>query len=353
MENNKKITIMDVAKLAGVSKGTVDRVVHNRGEVSKKSEEKVKKVVKELGYEPNIYASMLASKKAHTIYCLLPQFEKGEYWDLVYNGIERGIEYAKTFNVKVETILFDQYSIDSYRDACKELLKKKPSGVIIPPLFKNDTYNLTNELIDNKVPYIYIDSKLEDDSYFAYFGMPMYQSGYLCADLLTSSQTNKDIRDVAIIRIVRDKYRQSDPTINRREGFMEYMAEHYPQCELHNIFINPQNPKDILSSLDDFFTKHSNVKNIVTFNSRVYLVTNYLEKHKMSGCRVIGFDNLSKNIDALRAGVITTLITQHTEEQTFLAIQALIDLFVLKKKPAKKDNYMHMDILTRLNVDYY
>ena len=49
-----KITINDVAEAAGVSKGTVDRVLHNRGEVSEKSRQKVLKVVEELGFSPNL-----------------------------------------------------------------------------------------------------------------------------------------------------------------------------------------------------------------------------------------------------------------------------------------------------------
>ena len=48
MEN--KVTINDIARLTGLSKGTVDRVLHKRGEVSKKSYEKVMKVIEELGY---------------------------------------------------------------------------------------------------------------------------------------------------------------------------------------------------------------------------------------------------------------------------------------------------------------
>ena len=61
------VTINDVAKAAGVSKGTVDRVLHNRGEVSKKSKEKVLRVIEELGYKPNLYASMLASEENHDL----------------------------------------------------------------------------------------------------------------------------------------------------------------------------------------------------------------------------------------------------------------------------------------------
>ena len=55
-----KIRIKDIARLANVSTGTVDRVLHNRGEVSAKSREKVEKVLKEINYQPNIYASALA-----------------------------------------------------------------------------------------------------------------------------------------------------------------------------------------------------------------------------------------------------------------------------------------------------
>ncbi|HNX12560.1 MAG TPA: LacI family DNA-binding transcriptional regulator, partial [Paludibacteraceae bacterium] len=45
---NTKVRIKDIAVLAGVSEGTVDRVLHNRGEVSKKSKEAVEKVLKEI-----------------------------------------------------------------------------------------------------------------------------------------------------------------------------------------------------------------------------------------------------------------------------------------------------------------
>ncbi len=55
-----KIRIKDVAELAGVSVGTVDRVIHNRPNVSKTAREKVEKALKEMDYHPNMYASALA-----------------------------------------------------------------------------------------------------------------------------------------------------------------------------------------------------------------------------------------------------------------------------------------------------
>ena len=87
----EKATIKDIAKLTGLSKGTVDRVLHNRGEVSKKSYEKVMASVKELGYEPNVYASLLAKSQTRTIAVLLPSPDPGSYWELAASGISEGL----------------------------------------------------------------------------------------------------------------------------------------------------------------------------------------------------------------------------------------------------------------------
>ena len=59
MNEEKRITVKDIATLAGVSKGTVDRVLHNRGEVSEASREKVMKIARQIGYKPNVHASLL------------------------------------------------------------------------------------------------------------------------------------------------------------------------------------------------------------------------------------------------------------------------------------------------------
>ena len=51
----EKTRIKDIAERAGVSVGTVDRVLHNRPNVSKKSLEKVQKALDEMDYRPNMY----------------------------------------------------------------------------------------------------------------------------------------------------------------------------------------------------------------------------------------------------------------------------------------------------------
>ena len=180
--------------------------------------------------------------------------------------------------------------------------------------------------------------------------MPMYQSGYLCGYLLTEG---KKVDDIAIIRIERDAQGQSDPTVNRRAGFVDYIMEHYPGCRISNVFINPTDPVKIDETLSAFFAENPEVRNIVMFNSRIHLIAGFLQAHGMKGYNVVGFDNLEQNINALKKGLVNTLITQHPEIQAYNAVKAIVDYLVLKKKPENRDNFMHMDILTKYNTEYY
>ena len=61
MADKKNITIIDIAKLTGLSKATVGRVIGNYGNVSPESKEKVEKAIKELNYIPNAVAQGLRS----------------------------------------------------------------------------------------------------------------------------------------------------------------------------------------------------------------------------------------------------------------------------------------------------
>lgn len=346
-----KITINDVAKAAGVSKGTVDRVLHNRGEVSPSSREKVLKVVKEMGYSPNVYASILASRKEIRIVCLIPSYQPGEVWELTARGIGRGAGIVSRYGVAVETVTYDQYDNESFRAACAEVLGMNPSGVILAPMFRSDTLRFVRELKGRGILYVYIDSKLDDDDYFAYFGMPMYQSGYLCAHLLTLSGTPQQ---VTMVRILRDKKGLSDPTAGRRAGFLDYMKEFCPDTRITNILVDPKKPQEIRASLEKEFREDPGMAdNIVMFNSRIHLVAQWLREKGISGGNVVGFDILDKNVAALRDGTVKFLIAQHSDTQAAAAVSALVDSLLNQQNPAKRDNLTQLDIITKYNCDYY
>lgn len=66
----KNYTIKDIAKMAGVSKGTVDRVLHKRGKVSESADAKVKRVLNEIDFQPNPIARNLKKEQNLPGFCI-------------------------------------------------------------------------------------------------------------------------------------------------------------------------------------------------------------------------------------------------------------------------------------------
>ena len=97
MQKNKNIRLTDIARLANVSVGTVDRVIHNRGRVSEENIQRVKEIMEQVGYKPNLIARSLAVKKPCHLVALIPDFRLGDYWSAMEYGIRRAEEEWESF----------------------------------------------------------------------------------------------------------------------------------------------------------------------------------------------------------------------------------------------------------------
>ena len=104
---SKRVTIKDIAQQAGVSVGTVDRVIHERGRVSAEVKAKVLQVMQALDFEPNLIASTLAFNRAIQIGVLMPQLHSDPYWDLPLLGMRRAQQSVKHYGVGLVEQMFD------------------------------------------------------------------------------------------------------------------------------------------------------------------------------------------------------------------------------------------------------
>jgi len=69
----EKVRIYEIAKKAGVSPKTVSRVINNEPSVSKFTNEKILKIIKETNYVPNVSAQRLSTNRLKTIGLIVPR----------------------------------------------------------------------------------------------------------------------------------------------------------------------------------------------------------------------------------------------------------------------------------------
>lgn len=348
--SSQQATIFDVARLCNVSRGTVDRVIHNRGRVSQETVDKVRRAIKVLGYTPNPNASILASKKTYRFACLIPEFEKGEYWEKIHEGFISGAKSLYNYNIEVEFHLYNQTSVESFRKCAEDIIESKPNGVIMNTVFHEETELVAKLFTDAGIPYAFVDNKYDNLNYKVYYGVDPYKAGRLGAFLLTNHSNPKEVVQV---RLIRDRSHKADPNAVRRQGFLDYINCKLPQCVIHTVFINPADPRQTNNALHEFFNEHPDVRHLIMTNSRIYLIDDYLRNNPDPERVVIGFDDIEPNLASLRSGQVEFLVTRHISSQSHLALTTFAEYVIRGVAPRKRDNYLHMDILHRLNLDDY
>lgn len=346
----ERVRIKDIAKLANVSVGTVDRVIHGRSGVSQSSKEKVEEILKQLQYKPNMYASALASNKKYLFICLLPQHSAGEYWNAVEKGLHDGIKAYSDFNIFIKIFYYDPFDYNSFAKAADKIMLEKADGVILSPTIPQITCDFTEQLSHQSIPYIFLDSNITGACPLAFYGQNSEKSGYFAAKMLMLMAKNRD--EIVIFRHIKEGVIGSNQQENREKGFRNYMNEFYPSCRISEVNLHPKEDINDEFILDEYFRMHPTVNCGITFNSKVYIIGEYLRKKVNNNFSLMGYDLLEKNVTCLREGFVSMLIAQQPEIQGYNGVKTLCDYLILKKSNSCV-NYMPIDLLTSENIDFY
>lgn len=347
---NQNYTIKDIACMAGVSAGTVDRVLHNRGDVSLKSREKVQKVLDEIDYQPNMFAIGLAAKKKYNFVCVIPCYIKHGYWNSVADGIERAQKELRPFNISVSYLYYNQADRASYEEVCKKLEEIDADAVLLAPNIRETTMMLIDHLDSKKIPYVLVDFNIEEANALKYIGQDSYKSGYVAAKILMRNYLEG--QELALF-LSNNKDNPAEIQMQRRlNGFMQYIADEHPSLKVHEVVLSQTNPENNKKILDNFFQTNPRSTLGAVFNSRVYQVGNYLREMGLKMQGLIGYDLLHHNVELLKSGEVSYLIGQRPGLQGYCGMKALCDYVVFKKAidPVK---YMPIDILIKENIDFY
>jgi len=350
-ETNHKIRIKDIAALAGVSEGTVDRVLHDRGDVSAKSREAVTKVLVEMNYSPNLFARSLASKKQYHFICLFPAHQAGNYWEEIDKGFDIAAQDFMHHNVQIEKQYFNQYDTQSFVNVSNSILLRDPDAVFMAPIFREETLAFTRRLTDKNIPFSLIDSLIEEADFVTYYGQNSFNSGYIAAKLLLGSLPEDT--QIIVARTHR-KGSISNQTNTRNNGFMHYIRENNlnDRFELINVEFNNVDENANLDLLREVFATHTNIKAAITFNSKVHRLARLLETLNHTNVRLIGYDLLQQNVTYLQQGVINYLIAQRPDKQAFYSIRDMCRKLIFRQE-IKRINYVPIDILLKENIEDY
>jgi len=346
----KQTRIKDIAKKAGVSTGTVDRVIHNRGEVSPATRKKILDIVAELDYQPNLLASTLASKKNYRFGVLIPAgSDQNPYWKMPITGILKAGEELKPYGVTLDVRTYSTTSTSDFRKISQAFLKDKPDALLLAPAFYEESKRFLARCEEEDLPIVFIDAQLEYDNTVQFIGQNSCQSGHVAARLLGMGQ--KPDAKYLIFNITGEK----DQLYHFRErarGFQSFF-EIRKQRSIINIHdVDRSGVEKIKLILKKESSDKNGIAGIFVTGAQVYRIAAALQELEMTKIRVLGFDLVEQNLKHLQSETIDFLISQQPEEQGYLGIQTLYSVLI-QNQFAEKQRHTPIDIITLENLDHY
>ncbi len=355
MINTKKATIKDVASAANVSIGTVDRVMHQRGGVSKETEEKIKKIAQELNYSPSSVARALVAKRNPMKIAVVYPDAEPHFWEQVEHGIADFEKSHSFYGVEVLPFKTSSYRIDDQIDLFNRLAESDIKGVAAIPY---NSYKLDPYIAKLSEKGIIVNTFISDAPNSLrenYTGLDDVAAGEIAAHLMGQYLFGKG--KIAIVGVHRDVLCIE----NRILGFISSIHKNFPNIELERIF----NTRMLSDAHENLYIEEMNelTNHVLDTNpelSGIY-VTNSMTEHvakvisnrgKSGDIVLIGHELSNDIIASINDGTINASIYQNPRRVVYSSLKNLYKSISGKKKNNESLSYIFPHIVNKQNAPF-
>lgn len=334
-------TIKEIAELAGVSRGTVDRVLNRRGLVNPNTEKKVLEIAELLNYQPNKAGIALAAQKKKYVIGVLLFGEGNPFFDEVLDGLHQKTEELSIYGC---TIIERQIPFDltAQLTAIEEFKKENIHGLILSPYNDEQIHQKIDELWEDKIPCVTVNTDMPDSKRIAYVGSDYYKCGQVAAGLLKLMRSGETT--VGIITGSHKVLCHEERII----GFSDAISHNHNTIQITEIIENDDDDYKSYEAVSGLLKRHPDIDALYFTAAGVYGGCRAVCNANLSGLpKIITFDAVPSTIEMLKNGIIAATICQKPKEQGAYSLALLVDYLVTGKLPEQPLIHMDLEIKIR------
>lgn len=217
-------TIKQIADLTNVSRGTIDRVINNRGGVNPETEEKVRAAIEALNYLPNKAGKNLAVRKKNLRFgfILISPNNYNPFFLDVEKGIRKKATELETFGVRVDIRYTSPTDASTQIESMDYFANNGYNGIAITAVNSHGIAEKIREVSSRGIPVVTSNTDIPDSGRLAYTGSNYYQCGKVAANLL--GLITNGCAKVGVITGSENVMCIAERSL----GFKEYLQKHYP-----------------------------------------------------------------------------------------------------------------------------
>jgi LacI family transcriptional regulator len=328
---SSSVTIKEVAKKAGVSIATVSRFFSNPSSIKGNNRTRVEQAVKELGYQPFIFARKLAGGKLNTFGLIIPGYE-GIFYSFYALETIRAVGFALD-KKNIDLHLHIYWNKDAFRSSLVD-------GVIFADVIDN-TVQL-ERLINEKFPLVVINKKI-DNPQVSYVAIDNFKGAYSATEFLIHHGHRLVAHLAGDLRVQCAK--------DRLDGYKSALEKNKIKIKEEYIKITNFSSKETRDKLEELFALKEPPTAIFCCSDDVASeVLIYSEEKKIKipkKLSVIGFDD---NLHRLYGNLMLTTVRQPIDKMAAMGVDILCD--IVDKKAAPKKVMLDTELIIRDTVDF-
>lgn len=337
-------TIKEIAALAGVSRGTVDRVLNNRGSVNPQTAEKIREIAQALDYKPNRAGLVLAAQKKRLKLGVILFSSENPFFMDVLVGVQAKAEELAGYNC---TVLVKQIAMNAEEQllAIEELLAEEVNGIALAPYNDDSIRRRINQLYAEGIPVVTLNTDIEQSKRIAYVGSHYTRSGETAAGLM-DLMTQGNVR-VGIVTGSSNILCHTE----RIAGFTNTLLTRNPEASIVEIIENHDDEFESFEKTKDMLTRHPEINALFFAAGGVYggcrSVTTLGRDREI---RIVAFDKVPTTRELVENGIISATICQQPRLQGSKPLELLFTYLTTGELPDKEYHYVAVDIRIRENI---
>lgn len=339
------VTLQQIAEMAGTTKSTVDKVIHNRPGVSEKKRQEIRRLLKEYGYEANPLAKALNyQKRKMKVAVVLPEITAAP-------DIRKGIDLVRqdflSFNIQVEFHEVGGSDADAQAECIRKLARENVAGALILPIRSEIVSDAIQELLAKKIPVVIVNSELQLDGLLCYVGQDMLQSGSVAARML--SLLHGGSAQIGVISCHNMLSHEQ-----RERSFVDSVQGSYPGFHILGTRYILETPEDAYRQTRGLLAENPQIDSLFITCGCVEDICRAVRDHRQeTGSAVqpviICYEKYKEIRELLRSNEVACTLIGSLAKQGRISMRVLFEYLVYDRLPDKKSYYFSNKIMIREN----
>lgn len=332
-----RATIRMIADKAGVSIGTVDRVLHDRPYVKEEVRKKILQVMEELDYRPNRMAAALATSAVHRRLAVIQPEWPEDIQGKMAEGIERFLEEHGDYNLTLDLQSYPQADEVGCLSQIDRAVEQGAQAIALCAAESPEVRDKIAELARQKIPVVTFNSDLPQSQRLCYVGEDAFRAGRVAGEIASKCLQP----DTPLLLVYAGPAYAGHKA--RAEGFLSRLTE----LGLYGsrVVATHEDYEETLQAVETVLREEPELRLIYMANHSVPACMEALRRcGKIGNVRVLSHDSDSDIQEYLKKGWVDFTIDQDMPYQTYQALTVLFRYLVEHRSP-EQDSYSPTSVI--------